>query len=267
MYTEFYSLSEIPFNIANDQKFLFKTENHLDMISNLQYSLQYDKGLLVVTGEVGTGKTTLLHAAMGHFNFKINTVYIFNPFLTVTEFFIQLSDELQLPHSSSKPELLTLLHRLLLERYSKGQRTVLIIDEAHGLSPELLEQIRLLLNFEMRSRKLLQIILCGQPELRDTLNRPDLRQFKQRISLHCQIQPLSLCEVEKYIRFRLKTAGAPRVDLFADDAVELIGEASRGIPRVVNNLCDNALRCGAMAGHAQITRPVVEEVAEMLSLQ
>jgi type II secretory pathway predicted ATPase ExeA len=221
---------------------------------------------MVVSGEVGTGKTTLLRSAMNHFNFQINSVYIFNPFLTVSEFFLQLSDELQIPRTTAKPEMLTMLYRLLLARYSKGQRTVLIIDEAHGLSPELLEEIRLLLNFEMRSRKLLQIILCGQPELRETLNEPSLRQFKQRISLHCQIKPLSLFELEKYIRFRLKIAGAPRLNLFTDDAIELIGETARGIPRVVNNICDNALHAGARAREEEISRPIVEEVVEMLSL-
>jgi len=205
---------------------------------------------------------------MQRFSREIASVYIFNPFITVSEFFEQFSDGLVLglPKNASKPDLLGALGKLLATRHSKGLRTVLIVDEAHGLPMSILEEIRLLANFETNSEKLLQVILCGQPELRDVLNSPGLRQLKQRISLRCSLKPLEACEVEKYIRFRLKVAGAEDVNLFEAEAVDLTARVSLGIPRVINNICDNALLYGCATGSHMIGRALIEEVLENLDL-
>lgn len=268
MYLEYYGLKEMPFGLTPDPRYIFKTESHLEMMATIRYSIEHNKGLVVVTGEVGTGKTTALRAALQQFTDEVQCVYIFNPFLTASEFFEQLADEfeLDLPKKASKPERLSALGQLLATRHSQGLRTVLIVDEAHGLPTELLEEIRLLLNFETSSEKLLQVILSGQPELHEVLNRPALRQLKQRVSLRCQIKPLSVFEINKYIRFRLKQAGATNVNLFDNNAIGLIGNVSQGIPRVVNNICDNALLYGYAGGAASITRDIIEEVIEALDL-
>ncbi|HEX8091585.1 MAG TPA: AAA family ATPase, partial [Blastocatellia bacterium] len=225
-------------------------------------------GLIVVTGEVGCGKTTILRAALQSFGEEVLAVYVFNPFLTITEFFQQLvmEMELQVPRRISKPELLAALARFLAGRHSRGMRTVLIVDEAHGLPLPLLEEIRLLLNFETNSEKLLQVILSGQPELDEVLNRTELRQLKQRVSLRSSIKPLSIFEINKYVRFRLKQAGAENVNLFDGAAIKLIGQVSQGIPRVINNICDNALLYGYGSEREIITREIIEDVIAALNL-
>lgn len=268
MYLEFYGLDEMPFGLTPNPQYIFKTESHLEMLATVKYGIEQNKGLIVVTGEVGCGKTTILRAALQSFGEDVLAVYIFNPFLTASEFFEQLTAEMQLglPKTVSKPELLTAMGRFLAWRHTHGLRTILIVDEAHGLPDTLLEEVRLLMNFETSSEKLLQVILCGQPELHETLNRPALRQLKQRISLRCSIKPLSVFEINKYIRFRLKQAGASNVSLFDNSAVKLIGQVSQGIPRVINNICDNALLYGYAAGSETITREVIEEVVRALDL-
>src|SRR5262245_30848636 len=268
MYLEFYGLKEPPFGLTPDPRYIFRTERHLEMLATVRYAIEHNKGLLVVTGEVGCGKTMILRAALQRLGEDVLCVYIFNPFLTAPEFFEQLAIEfgLNLPKRFSKPELLAALGHLLASRHSQGQRTVLIIDEAHGLPAALLEEVRLLMNFETSSEKLLQVILSGQPELEELLNRPALRQLKQRVSLRCQIRPLSVFEINKYIRFRLKQAGAENGNLFDSGAIGLIGHVSGGIPRVVNNVCDNALLYGYAAGARVITRDIIEEVIETLDL-
>ena len=269
MYHEFYGLSEIPFSLTPNLKYIFKTESYLEVMANLRYGIAQSKGLVAVTGEVGLGKTTALRSAIRQFDNSILPVYIFNPSLTVGEFFRHLVNGLglEVPRTASKPEVLDALGRLLSVRHRKGMRTVLIIDEAHGLSPKVLEEIRLLSNFETNSEKLLQIILCGQPELGTVLNCPELRQLKQRISLRCTMKPLTPYQVNKYIRFRLKTAGAERVNLFDPEAVALIAQVSLGTPRIVNNVCDNALLYGYSANREVISREVIEEVLDALELQ
>src|ERR1041384_1015321 len=268
MYTEFYELREIPFGLTPSPKFIYKTESHLEVVSNLQYCISQSKGLAMVTGEVGTGKTTTLRSVLQQFGPDILSVYLFNPFVTVAEFFQLLSSSLNLGlgPAVSKAETLNALGSCLTERHAKGLRTVLIIDEAHGLFPVVLEEVRLLANFETNSDKLLQIVLCGQPELREVLNQPGLRQLKQRISLRCSIKPLQLYDINNYIRFRLKIAGAERVNIFDSSAIELIGQASCGIPRVINNICDNALLYGYAAGQRTIFRDTIADVIEALDI-
>ena len=268
MYTEFYGLKEIPFSLTPNPKYIFKTESHLEVVSNLQYCISQSKGLVVVTGEVGTGKTTTLRSVLQTFGPDILPVYLFNPFVTVPDFLDLFARGLNLglTPAASKADVLTALGRCLTERHSKGQHTVLIVDEAHGLSPAVLEEIRLLANYETSSEKLLQIILCGQPELRETLNQPGFRQLKQRVSLRCSIKPLQPYEVNNYIRFRLKIAGAERVNIFDPSAVDLVVRASAGIPRVINNICDNALLYGYATGQLTITSVLIRDVAETLDI-
>jgi len=268
MYRDFYGLKEIPFGLTPNPKYIFKTESYLEVIANLKYCISHYKGLVVVTGEVGTGKTTTLRSMMQQLGHEVLAVYILNPFLTVAEFYEHLTASLRLGLSpkASKPEILNTLALYLSQRHMRGLRTVLIADEAHGLSPTVLEEIRLLANLETNTEKLLQIVLCGQPELRETLNQPNLRQLKQRISLRCSIKPLTMSDVNKYIRFRLKTAGAERVDVFDAGAVDLIARVSLGIPRVINNICDNALLQGYALSREIITRDMIENVIETLDI-
>lgn len=268
MYTEFYGLKEIPFGLTPNPKFIYKTDSYLEVVSNLKYCISQSKGLAVVTGEVGTGKTTTLRSVLQQFGPDILSVYLFNPFVTVAEFFQLVSNGLNLGLGStgSKADVLNAIGACLAQRHSRGLRTVLIIDESHGLSPAVLEEVRLLANFETNSEKLLQIVLCGQPELREILNQPGLRQLKQRISLRCSIRPLHVYEINNYIRFRLKSAGAPRVNIFDPSAIETIGLASAGIPRVINNICDNALLYGYATGQATIGRSTIADVIEALDI-
>jgi general secretion pathway protein A len=268
MYTEFYGLKEIPFGMTPNPRYIFKTESYLEVISNLKYGISHYKGLVVVTGEVGTGKTTTLRSMMQQLGQEVLAVYLLNPFLTASEFYELLAGELRLGLSltASKPERLSTLTRFLATRHSKGLRTVLIADEAHGLATNVLEEIRLLANLETNTEKLLQIVLCGQPELRDKLNQPDLRQLKQRVALRCSIKPLASFEVDKYIRFRLKTAGAERLDIFDEEAVDLIGRVSMGIPRVINNICDNSLLHGYAAEREVIGKDIIQGVIETLDI-
>ena len=266
MYLDFYGIREMPFNMAPDLRYIFKTENYLDVLGNVQYCIEYSKGLMLLTGEVGTGKTTTLRLAMSQLGLQASSFCFFNPLLTTPEFFEQLCYELGLSRPTSKPDLLTTLNKLLTLRAGRGEYTILIIDEAHALTPTLLEEVRLLLNFETNGKKLLQIILCGHPELRDMIPDPSLRQLKQRVSAYCELKPMRRYETEKYIRFRLKTAGARRVDLFDDEAIQLICDIACGMPRVINNLCDNALRYGALAGNPRISAELINKSADRLGL-
>ncbi len=268
MYTEFYGLKEIPFGMTPNPRYIFKTESYLEVISNLKYGISHYKGLVVVTGEVGTGKTTTLRSMMQQLGQEVLAVYLLNPFLTANEFYELLASELRLglALTASKPERLSTLTRFLATRHSKGLRTVLIADEAHGLATNVLEEIRLLANLETNTEKLLQIVLCGQPELRDKLNQPDLRQLKQRVALRCSIKPLGSFEIDKYIRFRLRTAGAERLDIFDEEAVDLISRVSLGIPRVINNICDNSLLHGYAAERDVIGVDIIKGVIETLDI-
>jgi len=266
MYLQFYGLRDLPFSLTPDPRFLYFTASHREVMANLSYGIQHGKGLIVATGEVGTGKTTMLRAMLTRLDRSVLNSYIFNPGLTVPELYQHLAADFNLGQSASKSDMLMKLGRLLMMRHSRGLRTVLIVDEAQGLSRELLEEVRLLLNFETYTEKQLQIILVGQPELRHLLNSPELRQLKQRISLRCEIKPLKADEVSPYLRARLKVAGAARLHLFTADAVAMIYRASEGIPRLVNNICDNALLTGYAVNAKTITAEIIAEVAESLDL-
>jgi general secretion pathway protein A len=267
VYTEFYHLKELPFALTPDPRFIYFTPSHTEVMANLHYGIENGKGLIVVTGEVGTGKTTILRWMMERLDRTVLVAYIFNPRLSVPEFYQHVTTLLDVQKWETKSELLFELGRALESRHSRGLRTVLIVDEAQGLSPHVLEEIRLLSNFESNTAKQLQIVLTGQPELRDVLNNPDLRQLKQRIALRCVIKTLpTVEETERYIFSRLLVAGAERPEIFSPAAVDYIFRCSEGVPRNINNLCDNALLAGYAAGETVISRAIIEEVAETFDM-
>lgn len=266
MYLKFYRLRDLPFSLTPDPRFLYFTASHREVMANLQYGIEQGKGLIVVTGEVGTGKTTLIRAILEGLDRSVLASYVFNPGLRVNEFYDQLAADFRLGEAGSRAELLRELGRRLAARHGKGLRTVLIVDEAQGLPRDLLEEIRLLLNFETHTEKQLQVVLVGQPELRRVLNSPDLRQLKQRISLRSEVRPLKADEVPSYIESRLTVAGAERLDIFEPEAVELIYRLSEGIPRIINNICDNALLTGYALDSERVTTAIVTDVAETLDL-
>ncbi len=262
MYREFYGLKELPFALTPDPRFIYFTPSHTEAMANLHYGVESGKGLIVVTGEVGTGKTTILRWMMQRLDRTVQVGYVINPRLSVPEFYQHIARLLDVAEWQNKSELLFALGATLEARHARGLSTVLIIDEAHGLSTAVLEEIRLLSNFESDAAKHLQIVLTGQPELRAVLNNPELRQLKQRVALRCEIMPLpSVAETAKYIKARLTVAGAARTDIFSPGAIDYIFRCAAGIPRQINNLCDNALLAGFAANQQQIDRATVEEVA------
>jgi general secretion pathway protein A len=262
MYTGFYGLNELPFLLTPDPRYLYFTPSHTQVMANLHYGIESGRGLIVVTGEVGTGKTTLLRWMMERLDRTVMVAYIFNPRLSVLEFYQYLATLFDIQNWESKSDLLIELGKVLGTRHSRGLRTVLVVDEAQGLSTEVLEEIRLLCNFESDKAKHLQIVLAGQPELRDVLNFSHLRQLKQRVAMRCDINAMpNVDETAHYISSRLKVAGAHNPDMFSPAAVDYIFRCSAGIPRNINNLCDNAMLKGFATGEQIISRAMIEEVA------
>lgn len=267
MYKEFYGLEDLPFTLTPDPRFIVFTPSYNEVLASLYYGLENAKGLIVLTGEVGTGKTTALRWILRRLDSSVLAAYVFNPRLSVDEFYHHVTQMLGIKEWSNKSDLLTTLGRVLDDRHRRGLRTVLIIDEAHQLSEYVLEEIRLLLNFESDTAKHLQIILTGQTELREVLNRPALRQLKQRVALRCNMHALpNVEEVERYITERLLIAGSNQPNIFTPGAMDFIFQCSDGIPRQINNLCDNALLAGYASGEQVIGRQIIEQVAENLDL-
>jgi general secretion pathway protein A len=263
MYKNFFGLRENPFNINPDPRFLHRTPRIQEALDQLTYGVQSRKGLLLLTGEVGTGKTTLINHLLDWLRQQQTpTAFIFNSHLQVNQLFDFILNDFGIStdyHLVSN--MLLELNQWLIKRFRAGSTPVLIIDEAQGLSFELLEEIRLLLNLETASEKLLQIVLVGQPELEEKLKRPEMRQFRQRIALRCNTAPLTLAESRGYIVDRLRIAGATRGPIFESDAVEALHYYSRGIPRVMNLLCEHALINSYVEGLNPVPPPMVEEAA------
>ena len=263
MYQQFFSLREAPFELTSDPKYLFLTARHREALSNLQYGLVSAKAVTVLTGEAGTGKTTLLKTILASEQCRhVKCVYLNNPTLTREEFVEILASRFGLSARAahSKATMLEELEPVLLERRKAGEITALIIDEAQSLSPEILEEIRLLANIETPSQKLLPLVLAGQPELAARLEEASLRQLKQRVALRCEIVPLDLQETAAYIASRVQTAGGQAARLFSREAVLLIHEHSRGIPRTISVVCDNALVTAMALRRRPVDREIVLEV-------
>jgi type II secretory pathway predicted ATPase ExeA len=270
MYQRFYGLRELPFELTSDSKYLFLTPRQREALSTLEYGLFAAKSLTVLIGEAGTGKTTLLRAALESDRCRnVRCVYLNNPALTRDEFVNTLAARFDLgaPAAESKAVLLDGLERLLRERRSRGEITALVVDEAQCLSTELLEEVRLLGNIDTTTEKLLPLVLAGQPELAARLEQPALRQLKQRVALRCETVPFDLRETAAYIASRIKTAGGSPSAVFTQEAVTTIHEFSGGIARTVGVVCDNALVSGIALGRAPVDRAIVLEVCRDFSLQ
>ena len=265
MYGKFYNLNRNPFEVSPDPYFFYPTPRHNEALALLNYGVLRHKGFVVVTGEVGTGKTLLVCCLLDSLSMhKVSFAYINNPILSVQSFLEQVLADLGLPAAArSKSEALSRLNNYLMTRARDNLITALVIDEAQLLSSELLEEIRLLTNLETRSHKLLQIVLAGQPELDIKLDSHQLRQLKQRVGLRCSLLPLGLKEVEGYIHRRLELAGAQEraKHIFSNEAIIEIHLFSKGIPRLINTLCENSLMLGFGLQLEQITLAVVREVA------
>lgn len=270
MYKTFYGLRENPFNATPDPQFIFLSENHREALAQLVYGVQEKKGFIVLTGEVGTGKTTLIHYLLDkldHGNTQTRTAFLFNPKLSVHDFIEYILKDLGVPvQGGTKGDHLHLLHENLLQAYKNGEQVILIIDEAQGLNPALLEEIRLLSNLETAKSKLLQIILVGQPELNKVMLQTGFRQLRQRVNMRYHLPPLTKKETKEYIERRLRIAGG-RETIFTRRAIRAVYQQSKGIPRTINILCDNAMLNGYATEQKTIDKKIIVETARDLKIQ
>jgi general secretion pathway protein A len=268
MYAKFFGLKHSPFSIAPDPRYLFMSERHREALAHLLYGLKGGGGFVLLTGEIGAGKTTVCRCFLEQVPPRCNVAYIFNPKLTVPELLQTVCDEFRIPlpelppgASRSVKDYIDPLNEFLLRTHAVGQTNVLIIDEAQNLSADVLEQLRLLTNLETAERKLLQIILIGQPELREMLARPDLEQLAQRVIARYHLGALGESETAHYVQHRLGVAGGSGASPFDRTAVKRIHQLSRGVPRRINLLCDRALLGGYATGQQRIGADVVEQAA------
>lgn len=265
MYEEFYGLDARPFDLTPDPRYLVLTAVHREALSNLEYAIGSRKGVTVLLGEAGTGKTTIIRSAIARQPARSHCVHLHNPALTRSEFVQMLAAQFSLSERAraSKTDLLIELEQLLRVRRDAQEATVLIVDEAQTLTHELLEEVRLLTNMETDAEKLLSLVIAGQPEFASRLAEPSLRQLKQRIALRCELRPLTLLETCAYVAGRITAAGGIPAKMFTREAVILIHEYARGIPRTINVIADNALLGGFATGQRTVTRQrVVEACAD-----
>jgi general secretion pathway protein A len=269
MYNAYFGFSECPFSLSPNPAFYFRSEQHEEALANLIYGVQGRKGFIVLTGEVGTGKTTMLECLRDFLDSQhIAFAFLFNSRLTVDQFFQMIAYDLDLSCTrTSKTEVLFALNTFLLQQAEKGRTTALIIDEAHNLEWDILEEVRLLGNLETRHGKLLQIILAGQPELDRKLEAPELRQLKQRIVLRCGLRPFSASDTERYVNARLGKAGMPVQTVFPSEILAEIHQRTQGVPRVINSVCDNLLLTCFAAGSKVVSAEMLDEVSRDMRLE
>lgn len=267
MYIEYYGLLRSPFEMTPDPSFLFLGEAHREGLAMLEYGVKSGKGFVLLTGEVGTGKTTLLHALLGRLDSQTRCAFIFNPRLEPLDFFRLLLEELGIKTTgNTKADYLLQLNEYLIARLEENHKTLLIVDEAQNLSPELLEEIRLLSNLETPRSKLIQIMLVGQPELKQMLARDDLRQLRQRIALRHHLRPFDLDETREYVEGRLGKAGYTGRRIFKGAAIRELYSFTGGTPRLINSVCDSALLMGYSRDKSTIDAGIIREVATDLEL-
>jgi general secretion pathway protein A len=269
MYYAFFGFTQNPFNMSPDPSFLFRSLQHEEALANLIYGVQSRKGFIVLTGEVGTGKTTMLECLRDFLNAQqIAFASLFNSRLSVEQFFEMLSYDFDLRcNRLSKTEVLLSLNNMLLERATVGRTTVLIVDEAHNLDWDVLEEIRLLGNLENRRGKLLQIILAGQQELDAKLEKPEFRQLKQRISLRCALRGFDVEETAAYINSRMARAGIKDQTIISRRIIEEIQNRSQGIPRLINSICDNLLLTAFAMESRSTNLQMLDEVTADMRLE
>ncbi len=269
MYNSFFGLRENPFNLSPDPSFLYRSPQHEEALANLIYGVQSRKGFIALTGEVGTGKTTMLECLRDYLGSQdIAFAFIFNSRLTPDQFFEMLAYDFALPCTRfTKTEVLFSLNNMLLDRARAGSTSVLIIDEAHNLEWDVLEEIRLLGNLENRRGKLMQIILAGQPELDAKLDAPQFRQLKQRIALRYSLNALTQDETAEYICSRLAHAGVPHQTIFSPEVIEDIHRRTNGIPRLINLVCDNVLLVAFALSSRTVTIGMIDEVSADLRME
>ncbi|HUO28514.1 MAG TPA: AAA family ATPase [Bryobacteraceae bacterium] len=269
MYNAFFGFAENPFNMSPDPSFLYRSVQHEEALANLIYGVQSRKGFVVLTGEVGTGKTTMLECLRDFLTSQqIQYASLFNSRLNVQQFFEMVAYDFGLRcERTSKTEVLFALNEMIIERANLGRTTVLIVDEAHNLDWDVLEEVRLLGNLENRRGKMLQIVLAGQPELDRKLETPEFRQLKQRIALRCVLQPFELEDTIAYVVSRLARAGVKHQTVFPDEVLQEIHYRTQGIPRLTNAMCDNLLLTAfALESHV-VTAAMVDEVTADMRLQ
>jgi len=268
MYNAFFGFTQNPFNMSPDPGFLFRSAQHEEALANLIYGVQSRKGFIVLAGEVGTGKTTMLECLRDFLNAQqIAFASLFHSRLTVEQFFEMLAYDMELKcDRHSKTEVLLALNDFLLERATQGRTTVLIVDEAHNLDWDVLEEIRLLGNMENRRGKLLQIVLAGQQELDEKLERPEYRQLKQRIALRCSLRGFNLQDAVAYINSRLARAGMKEQTVFSREILDEIHYRTQGIPRLINAMCDNLLLTAFAMESKTVTLEMLEEVTADMRL-
>src|SRR6202521_1759991 len=268
MYKKFFGLKENPFNVNPDPRYLYLTPNTQEALACLTYGIETRKGFILLTGEVGTGKTTLINKLLEWLHKeRVFTAFVFNPRLSVSQFFDFMMARFGIPcETHQKGQMLQKLNQWLLERYQAGERAVLVVDEAQNLSPQMLEEIRLLTNLETSTEKLLQIVLSGQPELEQKLNQPQLRQLRQRITLRAKTRQLPLEETQGYIQERMRIAGAENAEIFSPEAVAALNRSAPGIPRVINLLCEHSLVSSFVDQKNPVPAEIVEEVARDFDL-
>jgi len=262
MYEQFFGLRERPFDLTPNPRYLVLTDVHREALSNLEYGISSRKGITLLIGEAGSGKTTLIRTAIEKQPDRVHCIHLNNPALSRGEFVEMLADRFGLSASakSSKATMLLQLEALLKARHEAGETTVLIVDEAQSLSIELFEEVRLLANIETNEEKLLLVIIAGQPELVARLNDKSLRQLKQRIALRCELKPLTLQETAAYLAGRIKAAGGVGAQVFTREAVTRIFDTARGIPRVTSVIADNALLSAFAQGRRPVNSQIVDEV-------
>jgi len=267
MYKSFFGLNALPFESSPDPRFLYLMPQIREALACLQYGIAARKGFVVMTGEVGTGKTTLLKTVLGSFaKGRVSSAFVFNPRLDVLDFLeFVLTDFGLAPITRTKSGMLLQLNRWLVDRFNENGICVIVVDEAQNLSWELLEEIRLLTNLETSSEKLLQIVLSGQPEFEEKLRDPSLRQLRQRVSMWCKTQTLTEVETEAYIVERLRIAGASRA-VMSDESSQLIYRYSNGIPRVINLICDHAMIGAYVEQIVPIPARIIDSVSVELDL-
>lgn len=277
MYEEYYGFTEKPFSLTPDPKYLFKSASHANAFDLLQYAIKRREGFVVITGDIGTGKTTLCRALLGELDRKTFTALVLNPFLSeedllrviLQDFGVVSRDEIKRGRLAgvSKQELIETLNDFLLSLKAIGAQALLIIDEAQNLPLHVLEQVRILSNLETAKEKLLQIALVGQSNLKDLLRRPELRQLDQRVSIRYDLKPLSQEETSAYVMHRVSVAGGSAAASFSPKALARVHRYTGGIPRLINLLCDRALLAGYSAHSSRIERTFVESAAESLELE